>query len=234
MKTRTQNPKVQNQPYDFATHIPAKSPKSEAIFLGKANLKTCQTFVIVRGRVAEISEGMKSMGNHHLDTEFEISRITDFLREHLRSAKSKGFVLGISGGIDSAVVASLCQKSVGAENVTGVLLFEDYHRTSNDYQDANNLIRMLKIRSVDLPLTPVVQILEQSLVSSNIKLSKIALANLKARARMTLLYSIANNENCLVAGTGDKSEDLIGYFTKYGDGGVDLLPIAHLYKTEVS
>ena len=177
MKIRTQIPKVQNQPYDFATHIPAKTPKSEAIFLGKANLKTCQTFVIVRGRVAEISEGMKNMGNHHLDTEFEISRITDFLREHLRSAKSKGFVLGISGGIDSSVVASLCQKSVGAENVTGVLLFEDYHRTSNDYQDANYLIRMLKIRSVDLPLTPVVQILEQTLVSSNIKPSKIALAN---------------------------------------------------------
>ncbi len=211
------------------------SSKNEVgiIFLGKANLTTRQTFVIVRGRVAAQLEGQNEMSNRRLDTEFEISRITNFLRAHLWVAKSKGFVVGISGGIDSAVVASLCHKTVGAENVIGVLLFEDYHRASNDYQDANTFIQMLKIRSIDLPLTPVVQSLEHSLVSSNIKPSKIALANLRARARMTLLYSIANNENYLVVGTGDKSEDLIGYFTKYGDGGVDLLPIAHLYKTQV-
>ena len=63
--------------------------------------------------------------------------------------------------------------------------------------------------------------------------SRVTLANLKARVRMTLLYAFANQKNYLVAGTGDKSEDLLGYFTKYGDGGVDLLPIAHLYKGQV-
>lgn len=168
-----------------------------------------------------------------LDADFEISRITNFLKSHFRSSDCKGFVVGISGGIDSAVVAELCERSVGAENVIGVLLFEDYQRKSRDFDDASNLIRELKIKSLDIPLSPIVKTIEQSLVSAKIQLSKLVLANLKARARMTVLYSIANGENYLVAGTGDKSEDLIGYFTKYGDGGVDLLPIAHLYKTQV-
>lgn len=176
---------------------------------------------------------MKGAEEFQLDADYEILRITNFLKNNLVSAEAKGFVVGISGGIDSAVVASLCERSAGAHNVIGVLLFEDYHRKSRDFEDAQNLINLLKIRSIDIALTPIVTAFEQSLAASEIQASKLALANLRARARMALLYSIANTERFLVAGTGDKSEDLIGYFTKYGDGGVDLLPIAHLYKSQV-
>ncbi|MDA4130444.1 MAG: NAD+ synthase [Thaumarchaeota archaeon] len=165
--------------------------------------------------------------------DFEIGRISNFLRSHLESAKAKGFVLGISGGIDSAVVASLSQGAVGSEKVLGLLLFEDYHRDSNDYADAKMLVDQLKIKSLDIPISPLITVFEQTLRSKKIEPSRVTLANMKARIRMTLLYVLANQENYLVTGTGDKSEDLIGFFTKWGDGGVDLLPIAHLYKGQV-
>jgi NAD+ synthase len=165
--------------------------------------------------------------------DFEIQRIINFMEAQQRGAKAKGFVVGVSGGIDSAVVASLSQRAAGADNVVGVRMFEDYHRNSNDFLDAGNLIRQLKIRSVDILITPLIDSFQKTLEGSKTKTTKIVLANIKARARMTLLYSIANAEGLLVAGTGDRSEDLIGYFTKYGDGGVDLLPIAHLYKNQV-
>ena len=178
-------------------------------------------------------EDAEKIDNLRLEADFEVARITNFLRTHLQAAECKGFVVGISGGIDSAVVASLCQKSAGSDGVIGVLIFEDYQRDSKDFQDATDLIKMLKIKLVDVQLTPIVKTIEQSMTEANIPTPRLILANVKARVRMALLYSIANNESFLVAGTGDKSEDLIGYFTKYGDGGVDLLPIAHLYKTQV-
>jgi NAD+ synthase len=167
------------------------------------------------------------------DPDFEISRISNFLKSNLESSKAKGYVLGISGGIDSAVVASLSQRAVGSENVLGLLMFEDYHRDSNDYADAKALVDQLKIKSIDIPISPLIASFEHTFNSKKIQASRVVLANMKARVRMTLLYVLANQENYLVAGTGDKSEDLIGFFSKWGDGGVDLLPIAHLYKGQV-
>ena len=146
------------------------------------------------------------------DPDLEILSISNFLRSNLESSRAKGYVLGVSGGIDSAVVASLCQRSVGSEHVLGLLLFEDYHKNSNDYIDAMAIVEQLKIKSIDLSITPLITAFEQTLHSREIKASRMTLANMKARIRMTLLYALANQENYLVAGTGDKSEDLIGYF----------------------
>jgi NAD+ synthase len=167
------------------------------------------------------------------EPDFEVSRITNFLNSNLSAANANGFVVGISGGIDSAVVASLCQRAVGPTNVIGLLMFEDYYRSSKDFEDARNLIQQLQIRPIDVHISPIIEAFEQFLTLENIKSSKIVLANIKARIRMTLLYAVANHANYLVAGTGDRSEDMIGYFTKYGDGGVDILPISHLYKGQV-
>jgi len=167
------------------------------------------------------------------DPDFEISRITNFLSSSVQSANGKGLVVGISGGIDSAVVASLCKKSQGSDQVLGVFLFEDFHRDSVDSSDAKALASDLGLRTFDIPLSPLVSAYEEIFKAKGLNFSKITIANLKARMRMTMLYAFANQENYLVAGTGDKSEDLLGYFTKYGDGGVDLLPIAHLYKGQV-
>ena len=115
----------------------------------------------------------------------------------------------------------------------GLLLFEDFHRDSIDYRDAKALAGDLGIGSVDIRISSLVSAYEEVLRTKELNVSKITLANLKARIRMTILYAYANQENYLVAGTGDKSEDLLGYFTKFGDGGVDILPIAHLYKGQV-
>jgi len=167
------------------------------------------------------------------DPAFEFGRISNFLKSQLESSSAKGYVVGLSGGIDSAAVASLCQKSVGSRNVLCLQLFEDYHKSSNDFADARAIIEKLKVRSRDVPISPLISAYEQILKSKDFEPSRVTMANLKARIRMTILYSFANQESYLVAGTGDRSEDLIGYFTKYGDGGVDVLPIAHLYKGQV-
>ena len=139
----------------------------------------------------------------------------------------------MSGGIDSSIVAELSVKALGARRVVGVFLFERDARSSEDYQDAKLVARRLKIKTFDIPITPIIKAFTKSLVRSLKDLSRITIANIKARSRMILLYAFANQRNLLVAGTGDKSEELLGYFTKYGDGAVDILPIAHLYKTEV-
>ena len=139
--------------------------------------------------------------------------------------------MGLSGGIDSAVTASVCAKAIGPQRMLGLLMFERRMGNSPDLIDARNLAASLKIESSEFAIE---QIVESFLSTCPINTKdRVAMGNLKARARMTSLYFAANAKNFLVAGTGDRSEDLIGYFTKYGDGGVDFLPIAHLYKTQV-
>jgi NAD+ synthase len=167
------------------------------------------------------------------DADFEIARIIHFLKTQVESSASRGYVVGMSGGIDSAVVASLCQRSVGAQNVLCLRLFEDFHKGSQDFLDAGNIIEQLGVRSADISLSPLVEAFETILRSKNVAAGRVTKGNIKARLRMVLLYTFANQEKYLVAGTGDKSEDLLGFFTKYGDGGVDNLPIAHLYKGQV-
>jgi NAD+ synthase len=166
-----------------------------------------------------------------LDPTREVARIVEFIRNQFKSSGSTGIVVGLSGGIDSAVTASLCARAVGPQRVTGVYLFEEKNRGGIDAKHAALIADQLDIRTLDFTLDPTIKSF-----SDNFPLKtedRVARGNLKARLRMTSLYYTANTENLLVAGTGDRSEDLIGYFTKYGDGGVDFLPIAHLYKSQV-
>ncbi len=163
----------------------------------------------------------------------EIERICRFIESYVSKAHAAGAVLGLSGGIDSAVVAFLVAKSLGKEKVLGVLMFEDDSKNSNDYKDARSVASQLEIPTLELGITPIVSSVTDRLHIADRNLSRLTLANIKSRSRMILLYGLANQRNLLVAGTGDKSEIELGYFTKYGDGGVDFLPIGHLYKTEV-
>jgi NAD+ synthase len=166
-----------------------------------------------------------------LDPQTAIARIVDFTRTVFGSSGCAGIVVGLSGGIDSALTATLCVKALGSEKVTGVFMFEERMRNGVDARHAREIADNLRIRTVDLTLDPLISRFSETFP---VKVeNQVARGNLKARMRMVNLYYLANAENMLVAGTGDRSEDLIGYFTKYGDGGVDFLPIAHLYKSQV-
>ncbi len=157
-----------------------------------------------------------------------IEKISSWIKQKMTESGSKGIVLGLSGGIDSSVIAVLSQKAVG-KNLIGVIM--PCNSNPNDIEHAKLLVEKFRIKTETANLDPLYEkMLEMLPVTDN----KIAKANLKARLRMSTLYYIANTHNYLVAGTGNKTEIMIGYFTKYGDGGIDMEPIGDLYKTEVT
>jgi NAD+ synthase len=174
----------------------------------------------------------------------ESNRIAEWLRGRASAAGARGFVVGLSGGVDSAVVVRLCQ--LAAPDDTLAVLMPS-HSDPRDEQDAMLVADHFGVTSVRADLTlpydrltvtlaDAIARLPQSSApltpSTDIK-ARVPLANVTPRLRMTTLYFLANSLNALVAGTGNRSELSIGYFTKYGDGGVDLLPIGHLLKNEV-
>lgn len=168
-----------------------------------------------------------------LDWDEALKEILTFIRETVSDAGARGCVLGLSGGVDSSLVAKLLVLAIGRERVLGVLMPTSFTPT-RDIEDARWLAKELDISSEMIEIRPMVDSFTKSLgTNPNASAHKIPLANIHARVRMVILYYLANLNNYLVAGTGDRSEDLIGYFTKYGDGGVDFLPISHLYKTQV-
>jgi NAD+ synthase len=170
-------------------------------------------------------------GKEVLDTDYASTEkeILGFIRKIVKESGSKGVVLGLSGGVDSAVVGALCVKALGKDRVTALLLPSDFTPKA-DFEDAEAMAAQWGVRTYKANISEMAEKLNSAFV---IQGDKIARANVQARVRMVLSYFVANSLGLLVAGTGDKSEDLIGYFTKFGDGGVDFLPIAHLYKTQV-
>jgi NAD+ synthase len=156
--------------------------------------------------------------------------IEHWIKNYVNSAKAKGIVLGLSGGIDSAVTAALSTNALGRENVLGVSL--PIESLSQDLEDAKLVANHLGISFLISELTSVYNELLKVL-PSEIQSNQMAMANIKPRLRMTTIYYIGQSKGYLVGGTGNRSEIAIGYFTKYGDGGVDFEPIGNLYKGEV-
>lgn len=153
--------------------------------------------------------------------------LVSWMRAAVSNAGLQGYVVGLSGGIDSAVTAALSVRAVGAENTFGVLM--PCHSQTEDTDYALMLAQALSLDPEVIDLTAACDALEATLPEG----SPMAHANIKPRLRMTTLYYIAQSRSCLVAGTGNKPEMMVGYFTKYGDGGVDLEPLGELYKHEV-
>lgn len=164
-----------------------------------------------------------------MDFERITKRIIDFIQDQVRSANADGVVLGLSGGLDSAVVALLCVRALGKEGVLATIMPEEGITAKEDVDDAMEFAKMLGIEFKVIEISSIVKMLKEMLGKGN----KSAEINLKPRIRMLINYYYANTLNRLVAGTGNKSEISIGYFTKYGDGGVDFQPIGDLYKTEI-
>jgi len=154
-------------------------------------------------------------------------RIVSWIKEQVKKAGAKGIVLGLSGGVDSALVAALAKKALGKSKV--LALFLPCHSALQDSQDASLVARRLGIKTKKVDLSSVYDVLIKILPAAN----GTAIANLKPRLRMIILYYFANKLKYLVCGTGNKSEIMTGYFTKYGDAGVDILPIGGLLKREV-
>jgi NAD+ synthase len=173
-----------------------------------------------------------------------VQRITAWLRERQTAAGARGFVVGLSGGVDSAVVARLCQVAAPGAMLAVAL---PCHSQAQDEADAQLVAEHFSMPLVRFGLEPAFDALGTALNAALMDVpaaqrvagpaddirARVPEANVKPRLRMTSLYFIANALNYLVAGTGNRCELTIGYFTKYGDGGVDLLPIGHLLKSEV-
>ena len=166
-----------------------------------------------------------------LDLEKVIVDIQEWINKYVKSAKANKVVVGLSGGIDSAVSATLCTKALGKENIIGLGLPCD--SISKDLEDAKLIAYYLGIDFKVFDLTPIYE--KFLVITSSIqKRDKLASANLKPRLRMMTLYFIGQSKgNSLIAGTSNRAELAIGYFTKYGDGAADFEALASLYKQEV-
>jgi NAD+ synthase len=153
--------------------------------------------------------------------------IEQWIREKVEGAGAAGIAVGLSGGIDSSVVAGLAVRALGPERVTGVIM--PAYSQQADVDDAWMLAKHYGLEPLEIDLSGPFDTMVNLLPAG----SDMAVANIKPRLRMITLYHIANTNGLMVVGTGNRSELMVGYFTKYGDGGVDLLPLGSLYKHQV-
>ncbi|MHA2006413.1 MAG: NAD+ synthase [Promethearchaeota archaeon] len=166
-----------------------------------------------------------------LDYKQLITKIQSWIQDLVKSVEADGIVVNLSGGIDSAVTTALCVNAIGGKNVIGLGL--PCMSIPQDLNDAEMIANQLGIKLLVIDLSSVFE--EFLKVSSHqIEGSKIGIANVKARLRMVTAYFIGQSKGMyLFGGTGNRTELAIGYFTKYGDGGVDFEPLGGLYKSEV-
>lgn len=157
--------------------------------------------------------------------------IESFIRGYV-SPPIKGVVIGLSGGIDSTVTFYLCVRALKSDRILALILPDSEVTPHKDIEDAIFIAEKFNVKYHVIDINPIVKAFSKLLPNFDFG-ERVACGNLRARIRMCILYYYANLENRIVVGTGDKSELLIGYFTKYGDGGVDILPLGDLYKTQV-
>ena len=172
--------------------------------------------------------------------------ISAWLKERLDESGAQRFVLGVSGGIDSAVVAGLCARAAGPDRVLGVMM--PSASSPNDLVEAHKVVEAFGIKSMTVDLTAIAKTIHEAVPDgrslyrdllseepgTNLEARfQLAEANVRPRLRMITLYYLANLAQGIVVGTGNRTEYLIGYFTKYGDGGVDIAPLIDLHKYEV-
>jgi NAD+ synthase len=160
-------------------------------------------------------------------------QIQFWLKEYVTDSKQKGFVIGVSGGIDSAVVSTLCAET-GLPTIVVSLPIKEKVGHNLSLEHIKNLCdKYSNVKSVEVDLTNTFESFYDS-VTHDSDVDNLSMANVRSRLRMITLYHVAQSNGMLVVGTGNKVEDFgIGFYTKYGDGGVDISPIADLMKSEV-
>jgi NAD+ synthase len=159
-------------------------------------------------------------------------RITRFIKEYVSNMNAKGAVIGLSGGVDSATIATLCSKALGGKNVLALMMPEKETKKQQDIDEAKVIAEQFNIETQLVDLTSITESFYDAIPVFDPS-DKLCKGNIKARTRMIILYYYANKLNKVVCGSSDKSETLMGYFTKWGDGAADIAPIMDLYKTQV-
>ncbi len=165
-----------------------------------------------------------------LDCEKHYNEIVASAKEFFSQAGFSRAVLGLSGGLDSSLTACILTEALGKENVTCLLMSDSEVNNKQDLDDAVKLAKILGVKSIQVPIDRIIKAVKKSVEWKQDRVSKM---NITARARMILLYNFANCNKALVVGTGNKSELILGYFTKFGDGAADFFPLKNLFKTEV-
>ncbi len=160
------------------------------------------------------------------------ARIKRFIRDYVKKCGANGVVLGVSGGVDSSTTAAIAALALGGHAVLGIALPEEETHSVTDAQHAKLVARKFGFKLQTIDISPILRSYFHSLPVYDAA-DKLSKGNLKARTRMVCLYYYANRLNKLVCGSSDKSETMIGYFTKWGDAAADISPLMDLYKTQV-
>ncbi|MEN6610789.1 MAG: NAD(+) synthase, partial [Methanoregulaceae archaeon] len=164
-----------------------------------------------------------------MDRGCAMGRIEQMIRYAVWNSGAKGIIVGVSGGVDSAVAAAMCCRAVGGERVLGLTL-PSAVTAAADIEDAHTLCTRLGMEHRVISIEPILASYRDLPGYAE---NRYLLGNLMARTRMTILYLHANKDGRLVCGTSNKSEYMLGYCTKYGDNAADIQPIVHLLKREV-
>jgi NAD+ synthase len=160
------------------------------------------------------------------------TRICRFIKEYVENAGVKRIVLGLSGGIDSATIAALSSLAIGGENVLGLMLPENENFNQKDVDDAKVVAEQFNLETQVCDISDALNGIYDAIPLFDQR-DKLCKGNVKARTRMIYLYYYANKQSRIVCGSSDKSETMMGYFTKWGDAAADIAPIMDLYKTQV-
>jgi NAD+ synthase len=159
-------------------------------------------------------------------------RLKRFIKGYIDGSGASGVVLGLSGGIDSATIAALAALAIGGDRVLGLMLPEKETYSTKDIEDARVVAEKFGLKTQVCDITPALEGFYKSIPIFDAK-DKLCKGNIKARTRMIYIYYYANKQNRIVMGSSDKSETMMGYFTKWGDVAADISPIMDLYKTQV-
>ena len=166
-----------------------------------------------------------------MDLRSYLKTVEKFLKDYLENNKCEKYVLGVSGGVDSSLCAAILKNAVGRDRVHCIIM--PINSSDADTKDGLTLVKDLDLPYDIIDASEPFDAYKKVFTKNGIELDRSTLGNLKARMRMSILYAVAQKERGLVVGTDNADERCVGYFTKYGDGACDILPIAYLVKAEV-